>query len=169
MLFDRQLPQGGCNYGNTTVLGNTLRPHVQPTGIALLALQQERLGRGCVARAIGYLEKKIGPQTTIASLAWALLGLAAHERFPRHAHTWLQQSTGQCPDFGNKPHLQALTVLAALGETSPLVSLAADAAALARTGSIADERSAVRQVPALSKTPDASSIRLEQASLWREP
>ena len=34
-------PDGGCNYGNTVVLGQTLRPHVQPTGLALLALAGE--------------------------------------------------------------------------------------------------------------------------------
>ena len=32
LLLDRLLPSGGCNYGNTTVLGQMLRPHVQPSG-----------------------------------------------------------------------------------------------------------------------------------------
>lgn len=41
LLLDRQLPSGGCNYGNTFVLGQQLLPHVQPTAIALLALWNE--------------------------------------------------------------------------------------------------------------------------------
>ena len=41
LLLDRQLPSGGCNYGNTTILGQELRAHVQPTGTALTALAGE--------------------------------------------------------------------------------------------------------------------------------
>ncbi|MDX1963195.1 MAG: hypothetical protein SFX18_08575 [Pirellulales bacterium] len=41
VLFDRILPAGGCNYGNTVVLGQELRAHVQPTGLLLLALAHE--------------------------------------------------------------------------------------------------------------------------------
>jgi hypothetical protein len=32
VLIDRQLPGGGLNYGNTFVLGQLIRPHIQPTG-----------------------------------------------------------------------------------------------------------------------------------------
>ena len=42
LLHDRLLPNGGSNYGNTFVFGQELRPHVQPTGLALLALTGER-------------------------------------------------------------------------------------------------------------------------------
>jgi len=38
LMLDRILPGGGCNYGNTIVLDQLLRPHIQPTGIVLLAL-----------------------------------------------------------------------------------------------------------------------------------
>src|SRR5947199_2316553 len=41
VLIDRQLPDGGLNYGNTEVLGQFIRPHIEPTGIALLALAGE--------------------------------------------------------------------------------------------------------------------------------
>ena len=40
LLHDRLFSDGGCNYGNTVVLGQELRPHLQPTAIALLALWQ---------------------------------------------------------------------------------------------------------------------------------
>ena len=33
LLVDRLLPDGGCNYGNTTVLGQKLLPHIEPTGL----------------------------------------------------------------------------------------------------------------------------------------
>jgi hypothetical protein len=44
LLLDRQLPGGGCNYGNTMVLGQMLKAHVQPSGLALLALAGEQGG-----------------------------------------------------------------------------------------------------------------------------
>ena len=34
LLWDRQLPHGGWNYGNTVVLKQELRPHLLPTGLA---------------------------------------------------------------------------------------------------------------------------------------
>ncbi len=41
LLIDRLLPDGGCNYGNTVVMDQVLRPHLQPTGLAMLALAGE--------------------------------------------------------------------------------------------------------------------------------
>ena len=38
MILDRQLPEGGWNYGNTGVFGKTLRPEPESTGLALTAL-----------------------------------------------------------------------------------------------------------------------------------
>ena len=34
LLLDRQLPAGGCNYGNTIVFNQRLLPHVQSTGLS---------------------------------------------------------------------------------------------------------------------------------------
>ena len=58
MLVDRFLESGGCNYGNTAALGQVLRPHVEPTGLTLVALggeniQDPRLGE--VAQIFGRL------------------------------------------------------------------------------------------------------------------
>jgi len=78
LVIDRLLADGGCNYGNTVVLGQTLRPHIQPTGIALLALAGETDPSGRIAKSIGWLRRSIGPGTKTASLAWALFGLQAH-------------------------------------------------------------------------------------------
>ena len=43
LLIDRLLPDGGCNFGNTVVLGQQLLPHLQSSGICLLALAGERV------------------------------------------------------------------------------------------------------------------------------
>lgn len=76
MLLDRQLPTGGCNYGNTEVLGQTLRSHVQPTGIAMLGLVG--LPQGRIEKSLQYLQTEIRRSRTIDSFAWGLMGLAAH-------------------------------------------------------------------------------------------
>ena len=115
LLIDRQLPGGGCNYGNTFVLGQLLRPHVQPTGIALLALAGEADASGRIAKSVAWLRRSIGPETTPLSLAWALLGLRAHgvdaaagRRVARRAHARASASD-------RSPHKLALLALAAKG------------------------------------------------------
>ncbi len=57
LLLDRQLPEGGWNYGNTTVLGHVLRPQVQPTGLALAALAGETDARSKVQPSLDYLHR----------------------------------------------------------------------------------------------------------------
>jgi hypothetical protein len=94
LLLDRQLPGGGCNYGNTIVLGQKLRPHVQPSGMALLALAGEQDKGGRIAKSIAWLRRSIGPETTAASLAWAILGLKAHGAAPPQAVEWLAKVAG---------------------------------------------------------------------------
>jgi len=113
LILDRQLPGGGCNYGNTVVLGQRLRPHVQPTGLALLALAGERDSDGRVAKTIAWLRRSIGPETTAASLAWAILGLKAHGAAPPQAGERLAQAAGalRVPS----PFFLALLALAAKG------------------------------------------------------
>ena len=114
LLIDRLLPGGGCNYGNTVVLGQTLRPHVQPTGIALLALAGETDVSGRVEKSIAWLRHSIGPATSTASLCWALLGLAAHGvQVP--AHPWLAAAHERTIKQGSSPHKLALLALAAKG------------------------------------------------------
>ena len=69
LLLDRQLPSGGCNYGNTAVLGQMLRPHVQPTGIALLALAREQDQGKRFAKSVAWLRKALSTETTPTSVA----------------------------------------------------------------------------------------------------
>ncbi|MDA7977818.1 MAG: hypothetical protein MPJ50_03490 [Pirellulales bacterium] len=80
LLTDRLLPEGGCNYGNTFVLGQQLRPHVQPTGLVMIALAGETTVDPRVRRSLDFLQREAPLQHSAASLAYATLGLAAHGR-----------------------------------------------------------------------------------------
>jgi hypothetical protein len=115
MLIDRQIPTGGCNYGNTSVLGQMLRPHVQPTGIALLALAGENDPSGRVLTSVKWLRQAIGPRSTAGSLSWALLALRAHGESPDRADDWLAASYRRVMDHDRSPHKLALLLLAAKG------------------------------------------------------
>lgn len=55
LLDNRCCDIGGWNYGNASALGQDLRPHVPPTALALLALQNRRDQRS-VAKSLAFLE-----------------------------------------------------------------------------------------------------------------
>jgi hypothetical protein len=115
VLIDRQLPGGGLNYGNTFVLGQLIRPHVQPTGIGLLALADEQDPSGRLAKSVAWLKRSIGPQTTPLSLAWAMLGLNAHGVILPEGDHWLEAAAEQVRNRDHSPHKLALLALAAKG------------------------------------------------------
>lgn len=115
LIVDRLLPSGGCNYGNTVVLGQTLRPHVQPTGVALLALAGEQDAAGRIGRSVEWLRRTIGRETTPASLGWAVLGVRAHGSLPGECDDWLAAASERVKRAGSSPHKLALLALAAKG------------------------------------------------------
>ena len=119
LLVDRQLPTGGCNYGNTSVLGQMLRPHVQPTGVALLALAGEKDTSGKIGKSVEWLAGALDARTTPASLAWGLLGLAAHGVKIAAAELWLAAAHQRVQSRDRSPHKFALLALAAAAECSP--------------------------------------------------
>ncbi|HEY1784012.1 MAG TPA: hypothetical protein VGG30_00640, partial [Pirellulales bacterium] len=80
LLVDRLLPSGGCNFGNTFVLGQQLLPHLQSSGICLLALAGEKINDPRIEQTCQYLERQVTRRTATASLSYSLLGLAAHDR-----------------------------------------------------------------------------------------
>jgi hypothetical protein len=121
MLHDRLLPGGGCNYGNTIVFGQELRAHLEPTGLALLALAGERDPSGRTEKSIEYLERELTAQTTSVSLSYALMGLAAHDRLPREADGWLAAAARRTLARDPAPYKLALLALAARGASCPLV------------------------------------------------
>jgi hypothetical protein len=122
LLVNRLLETGGCNYGNTIVFGQVLRPHVQPTGMCLLALAGEadptlRIGLSCE-----YLQRELSERTATASLCYGLLGLAAQDAFPPQARDWLEAATHRTLDRDPSAYKLALVALASLGTNCPLIA-----------------------------------------------
>lgn len=113
LLWDRQLPKGGWNYGNTTVLGSELRPHLQATGIALTALAGEPDAVAQASQSLVYLQRQLSGTVPTLSLCWSLLGLAAHGRYPADATAWLEQAAKRTLAQGASPLKLALLLLAA--------------------------------------------------------
>jgi hypothetical protein len=123
LLVDRQLPGGGCNYGNTSVLGQMLRPHLQPSGMLLLAIGAEHDPSGRVTKSIEYVAQGVSAEATTASLCWGLIGLAAVDRRPAAADEWLLRAYKRVVDTDQSPHKFALLAHAYLGSKSPLITL----------------------------------------------
>jgi hypothetical protein len=121
MLVDRLLPDGGCNYGNSYVLGQQLRPHVQPTGICLLALAGEPIADARIQKSIDYLQRELSDKTTTASLSYGLLGLAAQGHGPANADAFLTAAATRTFAADPSAHKLALLALAALGSNCPLM------------------------------------------------
>lgn len=113
LIWNRQLPDGGWNYGNTKVLGSVLRPHVQPTGVALTALGGTRDIRVRAARSIRFLRRALEPQTSVVSLAWGIIGLAAVGEPLESAAVWLGLQARLSHNV-NATHRLALLTLASL-------------------------------------------------------
>lgn len=72
MLFDRPCVGGGWNSGNSVVYGVPLRPHVEATAIALLALQDEPRGE-IVEASMKWLESRAADIESVSSLSWSIL------------------------------------------------------------------------------------------------
>lgn len=118
MIVDRQLPVGGCNYGNTFALGQMLLPHVQSTGIALETLAPERADDPRIEKSVAYLQQAISPTTATASLCFALMGLAAFGRAPADAERWIEDRLLAISDDAAPAQKRALLLLAAARLTS---------------------------------------------------
>ncbi len=74
MLLDRACVDGGWNSGNSVVYGVPLRPHVEATAIALLALQDERRNE-VVDKSLLWLRQRAATVASASSLAWTILSL----------------------------------------------------------------------------------------------
>lgn len=120
MLIDRLLPEGGCNYGNTSVFGQCLRPHVEPTGLAMVALAGESDASRRIERSLAYIERVLPTTAGAASLAYGVMGLAAHDRRPAQADAWLCAAARQTSPNRNSPLRRALLTLAA-AQKSPFI------------------------------------------------
>jgi hypothetical protein len=99
MLLDRQLANGGWNYGNTTVFGATLLPAPESTGIALCALASHT-SPGTVAPSLAYLQDSVVTIRSPLSLAWSLFGLSAWSAAPRQGRQWLLECLERQERYG---------------------------------------------------------------------
>jgi hypothetical protein len=79
MLLDRACVSGGWNSGNGVVYGVPLRPHIEATAIALLALQDEPRGE-IVQSSLKWLESQARDVEAISSLSWCILTLFVYQR-----------------------------------------------------------------------------------------
>ena len=84
MLMDRQLKDGGWNYGNTVVFGQELYPMPEDTGVALDALAGQVAEKG-VQQSLAYLVSQVEQLRTPLSLGWSILGLGAWGKRPQDA------------------------------------------------------------------------------------
>ena len=121
LLHDRLLPDGGCNYGNTIVFGQELRPHVQPTGLCLLALAGRNEITPRIERSIEFLLGEIARPCGTSSLCYALMALAAWKRDLIERQSHLDTAAARVLSRDPSSHKLALLTLAALGDRGPLV------------------------------------------------
>jgi hypothetical protein len=77
MLLDRACPDGGWNAGNGIVYGAPMKPHVDATAIALLALHGEN-DNGEIAKSLLWLESETRNCLAAWSLAWSILAMSAY-------------------------------------------------------------------------------------------
>ena len=78
MLLDRECVDGGWNLGNSLVYGVPLRPHVEATAIALLALQDEQRIE-MVQKSLSWLRQNAASVDSVSSLAWCILTLFVYQ------------------------------------------------------------------------------------------
>ena len=78
MLLDRECVDGGWNSGNSLVYGVPLRPHVEATAIALLALQDEQRTK-MVQKSLSWLRQNAASVDSVSSLAWCILTLFVYQ------------------------------------------------------------------------------------------
>jgi hypothetical protein len=123
LLVDRLLASGGCNYGNTIVMGQALLPHIQPTGLVLLALAGEAVNDPRIERSLVYLEKALRWTTAVTSLAIGIVALTAHGRRPADADALLDAAMHGYAPLGRRAVTDAWAAIAALpGERIPFTS-----------------------------------------------
>jgi len=122
LIEDRILPEGGCNYGNTSVLGQVLRPHLEPSGLALLALGDRAVSIGKIVRTCRYLTETLNESTAAISLSYGLMGLASQGRTPEAAPAWLEAACARTLRRDSNSHALSLLALAARGADGPLIA-----------------------------------------------
>jgi hypothetical protein len=74
MLIDRACVGGGWNAGNCVVYGGPLKPHIEATAAALMAMQDEPRSP-LIVRTVEWLRGQTANLRAVSSLAWSILCL----------------------------------------------------------------------------------------------
>jgi hypothetical protein len=122
LLLDRQLDNGGWNYGNTVVFRKKLLPMPESTGIALSALSGIA-SSSKVAPSLAYLKTRVASVRTPLSLSWSLLGLAAWGKKPPEAEVWLQECWQRQARYGEFDLVSISLLLIALTAPDGFISI----------------------------------------------
>jgi hypothetical protein len=104
MLLDRTCVDGGWNSGNSVVYGVPLRPHVEATAIALLALQDERRTE-TIQRSLAWLKQQATVINSRSSLAWCILTLFVYQESVEALKNRLATIMGDGRDIRNNATL----------------------------------------------------------------
>jgi hypothetical protein len=104
MLLDRACVDGGWNSGNSVVYGVPLRPHVEATAIALLALQDERRTE-TIQRSLAWLKQQATVINSRSSLAWCILSLFVYQESVEALKNRLATIMGDGRDIRNNATL----------------------------------------------------------------
>ena len=124
MLRDRACPQGGWNAGNGIVFGAALKPHVDSTAIALLALSRE--ADPVDIQALKWLREACVGCPSAFSLAWSVIAFSTHEDpaldhclADLHRALFLKDSVSNIETLG----LAAIAINAAEGKANPFMAI----------------------------------------------
>ena len=122
MLVNRQLTNGGWNFGSTTVFGRELHPLPECTAIALQALAGTISIRE-IERSLNYLLKELPHLRTPLSLGWALLGLGAWDLKPGNAEELAWSCLQRQKRYGSYSYASLALLLCAVKASHGLTSL----------------------------------------------
>jgi hypothetical protein len=115
MLLDRACVGGGWNSGNSVVYGVPLRPHIEATAIALLALQDERRSE-VIQRSLAWLDKEAPGVVSVSSLAWCILTLFVYQKSVEPLKNKLATIMGDVRDIRNNATLATALLALKCGE-----------------------------------------------------
>lgn len=122
MLINRQLTDGGWNFGSTTVFMRELHPLPECSAIALQALAATTPIRE-VKRSLDYLLHELPHLRTPISLGWALLGLGAWGLRPTTTEELVRASLQLQERYGPYPLPSLALLLCAVKASHGLHSL----------------------------------------------
>ena len=115
MLLDRACVDGGWNSGNSVVYGVPLRPHVEATAIALLALQDERRNE-VVDKSLLWLRQRAATVGSASSLAWTILSLFTYREPIQQLQDRLADIIGDGAGIRNNATLAVVLLALRCGE-----------------------------------------------------